>query len=92
LKGDAELQPWPNGFEVTGLNPEFLRDPHPMPDRLRQDAPRHIHTHAPFLEAPTGPYLMQIEDCARSSRTPATGPIRAPCRPAPSPAPLRPPP
>jgi hypothetical protein len=59
-KSDAELQPLPNGFELTGLNPEFLRDPHPMLDRLRQDAPHHIHAHAHFLEAPAGPYLTQI--------------------------------
>ena len=43
LNNAAELQPLPNGFELTELNPEFLRDPHPMLDRLRQAAPRHIH-------------------------------------------------
>jgi len=62
LKNEAELQPLPNGFELTELNPEFLRNPHPMLDRLRQAAPRHIHAHAHFPDAPTGLYLTQIED------------------------------
>lgn len=52
----------PNGFELTELNPQFLQDPHPILDRLRQEAPRHIHAHAHFPEAPTGLYLTRIED------------------------------
>ena len=53
LKSDAELQPLPNVFELTWLNPEFLRDPQPMLDRLRQDAPHLIHAHAHFPDEPT---------------------------------------
>lgn len=52
----------PNGFELTELNPDFLQDPHPILDRLRQEAPRHVHAHAHFPEAPTGLYLTRIED------------------------------
>jgi cytochrome P450 len=56
---DASL---PNGFELTELNPDFLRDPHPMLDRLRAEAPRHVHAHALFPAAPTGLYLTRHED------------------------------
>jgi glutamate-5-semialdehyde dehydrogenase len=50
LKSDAELQPLPNGLELTGLNPEFRRDPHPMLDRLRLD-PSRLEAMARGLEA-----------------------------------------
>lgn len=54
--------PLPNGFELTELNPEFLHNPHPILDRLRADAPRHIHSHALFPAAPAGLYLTRHED------------------------------
>lgn len=57
-----EAPPLPNGFELTELNPEFLRDPHPMLDRLREEAPRHVHRHSHFPDAPEGLYLTRIED------------------------------
>lgn len=57
-----DLPPLPNGFELTELNPDFLRDPHPMLDRLRAEAPRHVHRHAHFPDAPEGLYLTRIED------------------------------
>jgi hypothetical protein len=57
-----EAPPLPNGFELTELNPEFLRDPHPMLDRLREEAPRHMHRHSHFPDAPEGLYLTRIED------------------------------
>lgn len=57
-----EEAPLPNGFELTELNPEFLRDPHPMLDRLRESAPRHVHRHAHFPDAPEGLYLTRIDD------------------------------
>jgi cytochrome P450 len=57
-----DAPPLPNGFELTELNPEFLRDPHPMLDRLREEAPRHVHRHAHFPEAPEGLYVTRIED------------------------------
>lgn len=62
LKTVAEAPPLPNGFELTELNPEFLRDPHPILDRLRQEAPRHIHRHAHFPDAPEGLYLTRMAD------------------------------
>ena len=62
LNQRPQTPPLPNGFELTELNPEFLHDPHPMLDRLRAEAPRHIHAHAHFPEAPTGIYLTRLED------------------------------
>ena len=62
LNRREDLPPLPNGFELTELNPDFLRDPHPMLDRLRAEAPRHVHRHAHFPEAPEGLYLTRIED------------------------------
>ena len=38
LKSEPEIAPLPNGFELTELNPDFLRDPHPVLDRLRAEA------------------------------------------------------
>lgn len=61
LKSKTAL-PLPNGFELTELNPEFLSDPHPVLDRLRQEAPRHIHRHDHFPEAPEGLYLTRMAD------------------------------
>lgn len=61
LKSKTAL-PLPNGFELTELNPEFLSDPHPVLDRLRQEAPRHIHRHDHFPEAPEGLYLTRMVD------------------------------
>jgi cytochrome P450 len=62
LKSETENLPLPNGFELTELSPDFLRDPHPILDRLRQEAPRHIHRHAHFPDAPTGLYLTRMDD------------------------------
>lgn len=62
LKTGAGANNLPNGFELTELNPDFLRNPHPALDRLRQAAPRHIHAHTHFPDAPTGLYLTQIAD------------------------------
>jgi hypothetical protein len=62
LKTETAPDALPNGFELTELNPEFLRNPHPMLDRLRQEAPRHIHAHAHFPDAPTGLYLTRMAD------------------------------
>jgi len=62
LQNRPEPSPLPNGFELTELNPDFLQDPHPILDRLRRDAPRHIHAHAHFPEAPTGLYLTRLAD------------------------------
>lgn len=62
LKPEPEATPLPNGFELTELNPDFLRDPHTMLDRLRSEAPHHIHAHALFPDAPTGLYLTRHED------------------------------
>ncbi len=62
LKSEACARPLPNGFELTELNPEFLRDPHVLLDRLREDAPRHVHAHAHFPDAPAGLYLTRLED------------------------------
>ena len=62
LKPAPEAESLPNGFELTELNPDFLRDPHPTLDRLRSDAPRHVHAHALFPAAPTGLYLTRHED------------------------------
>ena len=62
LKSEPEIAPLPNGFELTELNPDFLRDPHPVLDRLRAEAPRHIHAHTLFPDAPTGLYLTRQED------------------------------
>ncbi|MFN7163343.1 MAG: cytochrome P450 [Hyphomonas sp.] len=62
MKPEPGTAPLPNGFELTELNPDFLRDPHPVLDRLRREAPRHVHAHAHFPDAPAGLYLTQIED------------------------------
>lgn len=62
LKSEPEIAPLPNGFELTELDPDFLRDPHPVLDRLRAEAPRHIHAHTLFPDAPTGLYLTRQED------------------------------
>jgi len=62
LKPDLADTPLPNGFELTELNPDFLRDPHPILDRLRAQAPRHVHAHALFPGAPTGLYLTRMDD------------------------------
>lgn len=62
LKPDAPSPPLPNGFDLTELNPDFLRDPHPVLDRLRNHAPRHIHRHDHFPDAPTGLYLTRMAD------------------------------
>lgn len=62
LNSEAESAPLPNGFELTELNPDFLRDPHPVLDLVRREAPRHIHRHAHFPEAPTGLYLTRLAD------------------------------
>lgn len=62
LKPEARAEPLPNGFELTELNPDFLRDPHPVLDRLREEAPRHAHAHAHFPDAPGGLYLTRLED------------------------------
>jgi cytochrome P450 len=62
LKPEARAEPLPNGFELTELNPDFLRDPHPILDRLREEAPRHVHAHAHFPDAPRGLYLTRLED------------------------------
>ncbi|MBI1400090.1 cytochrome P450 [Hyphomonas sp.] len=62
LSACPETAALPNGFELTELSPHFLQDPHPILDRLRQEAPRHIHAHAHFPQAPTGLYLTRIED------------------------------
>jgi cytochrome P450 len=61
-KPDSADTDLPNGFELTELNPGFLSDPHPILDRLRQEAPRHIHRHAHFPDAPPGLYLTRMED------------------------------
>jgi len=62
LKPAVADAPLPNGFELTELNPDFLRDPHAMLDRMRAEAPRHVHAHALFPDAPTGLYLTRHED------------------------------
>lgn len=62
LNPETETTPLPNGFELTELNPDFLRDPHPVLDLVRREAPRHIHRHAHFPEAPTGLYLTRLAD------------------------------
>ena len=62
LNPDGGTAPLPNGFELTELNPDFLRDPHPVLDRVRREAPRHIHRHAHFPDAPTGLYLTRLAD------------------------------
>ncbi len=62
LKPESETAPLPNGFELTELNPDFLRDPHPILDQLRTQAPQHIHAHPLFPDAPTGLYLTRHED------------------------------
>ena len=62
LKSDAASVPLPNGFELTELNPDFLRDPHPILDRIRAGAPRHVHRHAHFPDAPDGLYLTTLAD------------------------------
>lgn len=62
LKPAPQDPPLPNGFELTELNPDFLRNPHPTLDRLRQEAPRHIHRHAHFPDAPEGLYLTRMAD------------------------------
>lgn len=62
LNPGTETPPLPNGFELTELNPDFLRDPHPLLDRVRTQAPRHIHRHPLFSEAPSGLYLTRMAD------------------------------
>ncbi len=62
LKPETRAEPLPNGFELTELNPDFLRDPHPILDRLREEAPQHVHAHAHFPDAPGGLYLTRLED------------------------------
>lgn len=62
LNRREDVPPLPNGFELTELNPDFLRDPHPILDGLRAEAPRHVHRHAHFPDAPEGLYLTRIED------------------------------
>jgi hypothetical protein len=62
LKPETRAEPLPNGFELTELNPDFLRDPHPILDRLHEEAPRHLHAHAHFPDAPGGLYLTRLED------------------------------
>lgn len=62
LNFETEPSPLPNGFELTELNPDFLRDPHPMLDRIRREAPRHAHRHAHFPSAPEGLYLTTLAD------------------------------
>ena len=62
LKPDAVSGDLPNGFELTELNPDFLRDPHAILDLVRREAPRHIHRHAHFPEAPAGLYLTRLDD------------------------------
>jgi len=57
-----DCAPLPNGFELTELNPDFLRDPHSLLDRVRREAPHHIHRHAHFPEAPSGLYLTRLAD------------------------------
>lgn len=52
----------PNGFELTELNPEFLANPHSLLDLIRLKAPRHVHRHAHFPDAPTGLYLTRLAD------------------------------
>ena len=42
-----EDPPLPNRFELTELNPDLLRDPHSMLDRLREEAPRAPACHPP---------------------------------------------
>jgi cytochrome P450 len=59
---DGNSPPLPNGFELTELNPDFLKDPHPYLDRLRREAPCHVHRHAHFPDAPTGLYLTRMAD------------------------------
>jgi cytochrome P450 len=58
----SEAPPLPNGFELTELNPEFLKDPHISLDRIRREAPRHVHRHAHFPDAPDGLYLTTLAD------------------------------
>ena len=62
LRREPAPDPLPNGFELTELNPDFLRDPHPILDRLRTEAPRHVHAHSAFPDAPTGLYLTRMDD------------------------------
>ncbi|MEQ9505438.1 MAG: cytochrome P450 [Hyphomonas sp.] len=62
LKPEAGPVPLPNGFELTELNPDFLKDPHPSLDQIREHAPRHTHQHAHFPDAPDGLYLTTLAD------------------------------
>ncbi len=62
LKSEPQEVPLPNGFELTELNPGFLQDPHPILDRIRAEAPRHVHQHAHFPDVPDGLYLTCLAD------------------------------